>query len=162
MSLWIIPDILLPLKEYMKVQMRAVISHMIISFADIYIVYHTNCTIPIHCLDHVLESHNICLGSEFGINFPLLHSSWFFHKGWFTLFTIFHILRGEFLVLMIKSSNRGGVRATGAQDSRRILSNITDCGYDTTHLQENPQRLGWGSWRDVLYYILSLHSLCQG
>jgi len=25
MSLWIIPDILLPLKEYMKVQMRAVI-----------------------------------------------------------------------------------------------------------------------------------------
>jgi len=29
-----------------------------------------------------------------------------------------------------------------AQDSRRILSNITDCGYDTTHLQENPQRLG--------------------
>jgi len=28
------------------------------------------------------------------------------------------------------------------QDSRRILSNITDCGYDTTHLQENPQRLG--------------------
>ena len=34
------------------------------------------------------------------------------------------------------------VRATGAQDSRRILSNITDCGYDTTHLQENPQRLG--------------------
>ena len=34
------------------------------------------------------------------------------------------------------------VRATGAQDSRRILSNITDCGYGTTHLQENPQRLG--------------------
>jgi len=29
-----------------------------------------------------------------------------------------------------------------AQDSRRILSNITDCGYGTTHLQENPQRLG--------------------
>ena len=25
-----------------------------------------------------------------------------------------------------------------AQDSRRILSNITACGYDTTHLQENP------------------------
>jgi len=35
-----------------------------------------------------------------------------------------------------------GVRATEAQDSRRILSNITDCGYDTTHLQKNPQRLG--------------------
>jgi len=34
------------------------------------------------------------------------------------------------------------VRATGAQDSRRILSYITVCGYDTTHLQENPQRLG--------------------
>jgi len=25
-----------------------------------------------------------------------------------------------------------------AQDSRRILSNITDCGYGTTYLQENP------------------------
>jgi len=34
------------------------------------------------------------------------------------------------------------VRATGAQDSRRILSYITICNYDTTHLQENPQRLG--------------------
>jgi len=34
------------------------------------------------------------------------------------------------------------VRATGAQDSRRILSNITVYNYDTTHLQENPQRLG--------------------
>jgi len=40
-----------------------------------------------------------------------------------------------------------------AQDSRRILSNITDCDYDTTYLQENPQRLEWGSWRDSLYYI---------
>ena len=34
------------------------------------------------------------------------------------------------------------VRVTGAQDSRRILSYITVCDYDTTHLQENPQRLG--------------------
>jgi len=34
------------------------------------------------------------------------------------------------------------VRATGAPDSRRILSNITVYNYDTTHLQENPQRLG--------------------
>ena len=34
------------------------------------------------------------------------------------------------------------VRATGTQDSRRILSYITVCSYDTTHLQENPQRLG--------------------
>ena len=34
------------------------------------------------------------------------------------------------------------VRVTGAPDSRRILSNITVCNYDTTHLQENPQRLG--------------------
>jgi len=34
------------------------------------------------------------------------------------------------------------VRVTGAQDSRRILSYITVCGYNTTHLQENPQRLG--------------------
>ena len=50
------------------------------------------------------------------------------------------------------------VRATGAQDSRRILRYITVCGYDTTYLQENPQRLGWGSWRDVLHYILGLHS----
>jgi len=29
-----------------------------------------------------------------------------------------------------------------AQDSRRILSYITVCNYNTTHLQENPQRLG--------------------
>ena len=48
------------------------------------------------------------------------------------------------------------------QDSRRILSYITICDYDTTYLQENPQRLGWGSWRDILHYILGLHSLCQG
>ena len=34
------------------------------------------------------------------------------------------------------------VRVTGAQDFRRILSDITVCDYDTTHLQENPQRLG--------------------
>jgi len=34
------------------------------------------------------------------------------------------------------------VRATGAQDFRRILSYITVCGYDTTYLQENSQRLG--------------------
>jgi len=38
--------------------------------------------------------------------------------------------------------NRAPVRATGAQDSRRILSNIIVYNYDTTHLQENPQRLG--------------------
>jgi len=29
-----------------------------------------------------------------------------------------------------------------APDSRRILSYITVCGYDTTYLQENSQRLG--------------------
>ena len=34
------------------------------------------------------------------------------------------------------------VRATGTQDSRRILSDITVCDYDITHLQENSQRLG--------------------
>jgi len=34
------------------------------------------------------------------------------------------------------------VRATGAPDSRRILSDITVYNYDTTRLQENPQRLG--------------------
>jgi len=34
------------------------------------------------------------------------------------------------------------VRATGAPDFRIILSNITVYNYDTTHLQENPQRLG--------------------
>jgi len=39
--------------------------------------------------------------------------------------------------------------------------NITVCSYNTTHLQENPQRLGWGFWRDVLHCILSLYSLCQ-
>jgi len=45
-----------------------------------------------------------------------------------------------------------------APDSRRILSYITVYGYNITHLQENPQRLEWGSWRDVLHYILGLHS----
>ena len=34
------------------------------------------------------------------------------------------------------------VRATGTQDSRRILRYITVCDYDTTHFQKNPQRLG--------------------
>ena len=34
------------------------------------------------------------------------------------------------------------VRVTGAPDSRRILRGITVYNYDTTHLQENPQRLG--------------------
>jgi len=38
--------------------------------------------------------------------------------------------------------NLASVRATGAQDSRRILSYITVYDYDITHLQENPQRLG--------------------
>ena len=52
----------------------------------------------------------------------------------------------------------GKCKGNWAQDSRRILSYITVCGYDTTHLQENPQRLGWGSWKDVLHYILVLHS----
>ena len=33
---------------------------------------------------------------------------------------------------------RNIIRATGAQDSRRILNYITVCDYDTTHLQENP------------------------
>jgi len=40
------------------------------------------------------------------------------------------------------NTNITAVRATGAQDSRRILSNITVYNYNTTHLQENPQRLG--------------------
>jgi len=39
-------------------------------------------------------------------------------------------------------SSRAVVRATGTPDSRRILSDITVYNYDTTHLQENPQRLG--------------------
>jgi len=47
---------------------------MIMFFADVWIVYHIDCTIPIHYLDHVLESHNILLGNEFGIDFPLFHS----------------------------------------------------------------------------------------
>jgi len=47
----------------------------------------------------------------------------------------FRTNRGLFEPLVI-------VRATGTPDSRRILSNITVYNYDTTHLQENPQRLG--------------------
>ena len=74
MSLRIIPDILLPLEERTKVQVRAVISHMIVFFTGVWIVYYTDYAVPIYHLDHVPESHNILLGSEFGINFPLLHS----------------------------------------------------------------------------------------
>jgi len=39
-------------------------------------------------------------------------------------------------------TEEGHCKGDWAQDSRRILSNIIDCGYDTTHFQENPQRLG--------------------
>jgi len=35
-----------------------------------------------------------------------------------------------------------GVRATGAQTPGESSVNITVSGYDTTHLQENPQRIG--------------------
>jgi len=44
------------------------------------------------------------------------------------------------------------------------VSRILICckGDWSTRLQKNPQRLGWGSWRNVLYYILGLHSKCQG
>ena len=56
----------------------------------------------------------------------------------------------------------GRYKGDWAQDSRRILSYITVCDYDITYLQENPQKLGWGSWRDILHYILGLHSLYQG
>jgi len=36
----------------------------------------------------------------------------------------------------------GKCKGDWAPDSRRILSYITVCGYNTTHFQENPQRLG--------------------
>jgi len=48
---------------------------MIMFFADVWIVYHIDYTIPIYHLDHMLESHNILLGGEFGIDFFLFHSS---------------------------------------------------------------------------------------
>jgi len=48
----------------------------------------------------------------------------------------------EKLLVRWKGYTVEDVRATGAPDSRRILSNITICNYDTTHLQKNPQRLG--------------------
>jgi len=35
----------------------------------------------------------------------------------------------------------GGCKGDWAPDSRRILSYIIVCDYDTTYLQENPQRL---------------------
>ena len=60
------------------------------------------------------------------------------------------LLVNKFTILTIEDPNTidselvdvPPVRATGAQDSRRILRYITVCGYDTTYLQENPQRLG--------------------
>ena len=55
-----------------------------------------------------------------------------------------------------------GIRATGHKTPGESSDDITDCNYDTTHLQENPQRLGWGSWRDLLHYILVLHPLVSG
>jgi len=42
----------------------------------------------------------------------------------------------------MEKADKDDVRVTGAPDSRRILSSITVYNYDTTHLQENPQRLG--------------------
>jgi len=45
-------------------------------------------------------------------------------------------------IMWLKKYLAPNVRATGAQDSRRILSYITVCDYNTTYLQENPQRLG--------------------
>ena len=62
-------------------------------------------------------------------------------------------MKGEMTCMKCFWGTLVSVRATGAQDSRRILRYITVCDYDTTHLQENPQRLGWGSWRDLLHYI---------
>jgi len=40
-----------------------------------------------------------------------------------------------------KKVTRGSVRATGAQTPGESSVNITVSGYDTTHLQENPQRI---------------------
>jgi len=37
---------------------------------------------------------------------------------------------------------KDGVRATGHKTLGESSVDITDCNYDTTHLQENPQRLG--------------------
>jgi len=37
---------------------------------------------------------------------------------------------------------KGGVRATGHKTPGESSVNITVSSYDTTHLQENPQRLG--------------------
>ena len=53
----------------------------------------------------------------------------------------------------------GIVRVTGHKTPGESLVNITVSVYDTTHLQENPQRIGWGSWRDTLHYI---HPLVSG
>jgi len=55
----------------------------------------------------------------------------------------FNELKRVFITkLVLAALDLDNVRATGAQDSRRILSNITVYNYNTTHLQENPQRLG--------------------
>ena len=37
---------------------------------------------------------------------------------------------------------RGPLTVTGHKTPGESSVNITDCNYDTTHLQENPQRLG--------------------
>ena len=54
------------------------------------------------------------------------------------------------------------VRVTGHKTPGESLVDITDCNYDTTHPQENPQRLEWGSWSNLLHYILVLHPLVLG
>jgi len=43
---------------------------------------------------------------------------------------------------MLGNSSRGLVRETGHKTPGESSVDITDCNYDTTHLQENPQRLG--------------------
>jgi len=42
----------------------------------------------------------------------------------------------------VDGTYNSGCKGDWAQDSRRILSYIIVCDYDTTYLQENPQRLG--------------------
>ena len=55
---------------------------------------------------------------------------------------MFKILREVQLDIRIEKVNTHEYKSDWAQDSRRILSDITDCSQGTTHLQKNPQKLG--------------------
>ena len=55
---------------------------------------------------------------------------------------MFKILKEVQLDIRIEKVDTHECKGDWAQDSKRILSDITDCSQGTTHFQKNPQKLG--------------------